>query len=189
MGFDITREDVIGAAANKLLQHIAEDYDENYGHLTETVIERALERIAKQRREAVEAAIEEAVTKATAETAEFDFAEYIESIEFGVTNRWGEVQGERRKLRDHIHHMVEAWLVADVNWEGKSKAEADSYGFKVAGKRIPVLVSNFIRDDVERAVKAALAEVGKRLSQDTGEMVKTVINERLDAVKVSFGKR
>jgi hypothetical protein len=185
----LTREEVIQAVAAKAFRALNNDSDD-YDDSGDTILTSALDRATRQLREARDKAFREkldaAVRAVCAEVASLDIDKQLQVMTFQETTRYGEPKAAARSLREHIDITIAAWLVADVDSDGLSKAEkGDSY-WTSSGKRIPVLIQKYIQEDVKRAVNGALAELSTHISGGLGKMVQDVVKEKLATVGVAF---
>lgn len=169
----------------RLIEHIADrvmrsrGYDEDGDEVT---LPSDLERRLK---DAVTARIDSAVAK-IAETHILPNAEhYIENITFQATNKWGEKQAASMTYREYLAKKAEEYLTEQVNYDGKSKAE-DSYNFRGVQSRISHMVHRHLHYEIEKIMKAVVADENSKIAGGIQEAVKLKLGEILAGLKVNI---
>ena len=186
--FEITKEELLEAAVNRLMRHLEDteglDYTE-HGEFAFNLLDRVESDLNKSRKEMIAKGIEAAVVKLSADNFDAQIAEWIESAKFPITNSYGEAKATMT-VREFIDHRLSTFLTEDVDRNGESKTECrDAYNWQRFGKRIPVAIVRRIRRHIDSGVQTALAAFQKTLSGDIATMVRDAVMERLTKAKVT----
>ena len=137
----------------------------------------------------LEKAIKAAVDKRVGEIAERHVlpitGELVENIVLQATNQWGEKTGEPVTFREYLIKRADNYLREEVNYEGKSKAEAgNSYGWNKAQSRIAHLVHAHLHYNIESAMKEAVKSANTVIVAGIQETVKLKLAEVAAQLKV-----
>lgn len=138
---------------------------------------------------AIEAKIQQAVDQKIAAIAEEHIlprvGELIEKANMMQTNRYGEPKGEPMTFKEYIAYRAENYMSEDVDINGKSKTEGDSYNWRSCGPRLTVLMRSYIRGSMETAAKGAVADINKVIAKNIEKAAKDAIAATAANIKVS----
>ena len=150
--------------------------------------EREVSYATKFKRE-IEKRIQKAVDDKIAALAEVHLiprvGELIESANLQKTNSYGEAKGAPMTFIEYIASRADAYMNENVDFNGKSKEEGDSYNWRSVGPRLTVLMRGYIRETLESHAKNAISDVNKVLAKGMEKAATDAIHAAAAAVKVS----
>lgn len=111
--------------------------------------------------------------------------ELIESANMVKTNQFGEAKSPPMSFKEYIAHRADAYMSEDVDINGKSKGEGDSYSWRSCGPRLTVLMRSYIRDSMEAAAKTAVTDINKAIAKNIEKAAKDAIASTVENLKVS----
>lgn len=163
--------------------------------LREEVIERAATKLAKHinRSESAMEPIRDIITNVVSEVAHKVADDeirpwvegQIESVVLQQTNEWGEARGKAFTFREYLIDRAEKYLMEEVDYHGKSRAESrDSY-FRATGTRIAYMIDKHLYVTIEDAMKEALATANSAIVDGIQQTVKMKLAEIGTALKVT----
>ncbi len=136
----------------------------------------------------LDAAVKERINAQVAKIAEQHVlpkvGEFVESICLQETNKWGEKTGRKMTLTEYMAERADAYLREQVNFDGKSKTEGDSYSWRGTQTRITHLVHQHLHYDVERAIKEGLTNANKVIGDGIRQTVALKLAEVSNALKI-----
>ena len=137
----------------------------------------------------IEKRIQKAVDDKIAALAEVHLiprvGELIESANLQKTNSYGEAKGAPMSFIEYIASRADAYMSENVDINGKSKEEGDSYNWRSVGPRLTVLMRGYIRETLEAHAKNAISDVNKVLAKGMEKAATDAIHAAAAAVKVS----
>lgn len=101
--------------------------------------------------------------------------ELIEQANMRKTNTYGEPKGDPMTFKEYIASRAEAYMSEDVDLNGKSKSEGDSYNWRSCGPRLTVLMKMYIRDTMETHAKAAVNDINKVIAKNLEKAARDAI--------------
>jgi hypothetical protein len=108
----------------------------------------------------------------------------IETLTFTKTSQWGEPKGTPKTWREMLVEKAEDYLAEPVNYDGKTKA-SDAYNWRQHSTRVAYLVEKHIQHEIDRAIKAALADVNSKIAGGIVGAVKVSLQEALSKLSVT----
>ena len=113
--------------------------------------------------------------------------EMIESANLQKTNNYGEKKGDPLTFKEYIAQRAEVYMSEDVDYHGKSKAEAnDSYNWRNCGPRLTVLMQMYIKDTLEKHAKEAVNDVNKVIARNIQKAAQDAIAAAAANIKVNL---
>lgn len=112
--------------------------------------------------------------------------QYIENLTIRQTNKWGEKSGKTLTFVEYLTERAEAYMSEQVNFEGKSKTEADSYSWSGKQTRITHLVEKHLHYSIETAIKGALQTANTAIANGITETVRLKLGEMATAIKIGL---
>lgn len=116
-------------------------------------------------------------------------AAYVENLCLQETNRWGEKTGKSVTFVEYLVDRAEKYLREEVNYEGKSKDEKDSYSWTKATTRIAYMVNKHLQYSIQSAMEKALKSANSAIVGGIEEAVKIKLGEVASALKVKVETR
>lgn len=110
--------------------------------------------------------------------------EYVDNICLQETNKWGEAKGEKLTFIEYLTRKAEAYLVEDVDYQGKTKNESGSYTWKAHTTRIASLVHKHLQFSIERAMKEAVGAANSQIAGGIQQAVGLALQEICAKIKV-----
>lgn len=110
-------------------------------------------------------------------------SEMVETITIQETNKWGEKKGEPVSFIEYMTNRAEAYLREDVNYEGKAKAESNSYSWSKSQSRITHLVHKHLQYSIETAMQAAMQNANSAIADGIQQTVKIKLEEIAKSLK------
>lgn len=182
---------------------------ESLGIGAETIIERTVERIVDElmisrafdedgdpvsvrspAARKVQALVEKRIDETVSALAEKHLlprvTQSIETIVLQRTNEWGEKKGEPLTFLQYLTERADAYMMEDVDWEGKPKHQTDSYSWRKYGSRVSTMIDRHLHLTIEAAMKSAVADANSKIARGLLESVKTCLQRAVDGVKVSI---
>lgn len=169
LGFtkDEIAERIIDRAVQQLLK--AEDYDEDgHSYGVPSTFATAIDKAIRQK-------LDEAVVKAGDEVIAPKIAELIDGHVMVRTNEWGEKKGEPVSFTEYLVQRADAYMVEEVSFDGKSKAQSDSYSFRKFGTRVAYMIDKHLAFHIERAMAAAVGNAHSTIAASLNDAVKIAI--------------
>lgn len=111
--------------------------------------------------------------------------ELIEAANMVQTNKWGEAKSAPMSFKEYIAHRADAYMCEEVDINGKSKGEGDSYSWRSCGPRLSVLMRSYIKDSMETAAKSAVNDINKVIAKNIEKAAKDAIAATAANIKVS----
>lgn len=173
---------VIDRVAEKLLEKIGIDRDEETGSEDEITIPTSLQTKLETRcKEAVDAAIKDIGDKHILPRV----SELIESSVLQKTNEWGQKSGSAKTFTEYLVERAQAWIQDEVDYEGKTKEQSSSCSFKKSGTRVGYMVEKHLQYSIERAMKDALQTANSAIAGGIENAVKIKLQEVLNGIKTT----
>ncbi|WP_414553237.1 hypothetical protein [Stenotrophomonas forensis] len=170
------QERVIARICAKLLEGVGYDEDDNE-FTTASQFQRQMQaRVREQIETTINTIAEREVLP--------NVATYIENLTLQETNRWGEKTGEKVTFIEYLTRRAEAYMQEKVNFDGKTKDEADSYSWSGTQTRITHLVHQHLHYSIDSAMKDALKIANSAIATGIQETVKTKLAEISTTLKV-----
>jgi hypothetical protein len=147
-------------------------------------------KVAKECQKQVGVAVDAAIAKLAEQHILPNVAQYIENVTLQETTKWGEKKGEPKTFIEYLIARAENYLTETVDYEGRAKAERETYSWSGKQTRITFLVHQHLQYSIENAMKAALVEANSQIANGIAETVKLKLGEitqKLSA-KVDFGR-
>ncbi len=133
----------------------------------------------------IQKAVDQKIAALAAEHLIPRVGELIETADMRETTRYGEPKGPALTFKEYIAARAGAYMSEEVDYQGKSKAEADSYNFRSVGPRLVVLMRSYIQNTLDQHAKAAMSGVNKVLAEGMEKAAKQAITSAAAAVKVA----
>jgi hypothetical protein len=111
--------------------------------------------------------------------------ELIEKTNMRQTNRYGEPKGDPMTFIEYIASRAEAYMSEDVDSNGNSKSENDSYNWRSSGPRLTVLMRMYIRSTLEDHAKRAITDVNAVIAKNIAKAAQDAIASASANLKVS----
>lgn len=141
-------------------------------------------------KKAIEAKIQQTVDKKIAEIATEQIiprvGEMIEKANMMQTNNYGEPKGEPMTFKEYIAYRAENYMSENVDINGKSKTESNSYNWRSCGPRLTVLMRSYIRDSMEAAAKSAVTDINKVIAKNIEKAAKDAIAATAANIKIGI---
>lgn len=112
-------------------------------------------------------------------------AQYIETLNLQQTNKWGEKQGGKLTFVEYLVKCAEEYVQEQVDYDGKSKTEKDSYNWSGRTTRIAYLVNAHLYHSIETAMKEALKTANSSIVGGLETAVKLALQQALAGLKVA----
>ncbi len=109
---------------------------------------------------------------------------YIENLCLQETNKWGEKTGQKLTFIEYLVARADAYIREDVNYQGKSKSEGDSYNWSKNTTRIAYLINSHLQYAIDRMTKEALVNANKSIVGGIEQAVKIQLEQVLGKLKV-----
>lgn len=110
--------------------------------------------------------------------------EMVEGLVLQETNRWGEKVGQPVTFVEYLTQRAETWMREEVDYNGKSKGEGDSYGWRKAGTRVSWVIDKHLQYSIETAMKGAVASANQSIIGGLQDAVKIKLAEVAASLKV-----
>ena len=110
---------------------------------------------------------------------------YVEDLCLQETNRWGEATGKPVTFIEYLVARAEAYLREEVNFEGKTRAEAHGYSWQKAQTRITHLVHQHLQYSIDSAMKDAISTANSALTDGIAETCRIKLREIAKNLKVN----
>ncbi len=187
---DLKQLEALGITAEDLTQRIVDQAVENLlnasGYDPENDTEVRYEsRFKKEIEKRLLSAVDQKISALAAEHIVPRVGEMIEQASMRKTNGYGEPKGEPMSFKEFIASRAESYMSEDVDSNGKSKAEGDSYNWRSCGPRLTVLMRIYIRDTLEAHAKTAVNDVNKVIAKNIEKSAIDAIHAAANALKVS----
>lgn len=109
-------------------------------------------------------------------------ATYIENLTLQETNQWGEKRGKHVTFIEYLTQRADAYMREEVNYEGKSKDQANGFSWSKSGTRVAFMVDKHLHYSIETAMKAALANANSAIVGG----IKSAVDIGLDNVRAKL---
>ena len=172
------QERVVDGLIERILGSKADDDDDNY--VRRTVMDEAQQVVV----EAINAKVDAIAAAHILPRIEA----MIEGLVLQQTNKWGEKIGNPVTFTEFIIQRAEAWMVEDVNFEGKSKGQ-DSYSWKKDTTRMAFMIDRHLQYHIENAMKQVLKDANSKIAEGIEQAVKIKLNEISLALEPSLKKK
>lgn len=140
-------------------------------------------------RRTLDALVKERISAAVTEIAERELlprvTQTVESIVLQETTKWGEKKGEPVTFTQYLVQRAEDYIREEVDWNGKSKAEAGSYTWSKGTTRISFLIHQHLQLRIEAAVKEALSVANAAIAGGLQDAVKIKLEEVVKGLKIA----
>ena len=140
--------------------------------------------IPSQFKRLIDAAVQKRIDQRVTELADThilpNVVELVEKARFQETNRWGEpTEGKpRMTFQEYLVKRAEEYLSEQVNFEGKSKSEKDSYGsWNPTQTRLTYLVHQHLQYEFNTVIKNVMAGAIGTVARAIHETVRIQLNE------------
>jgi len=110
--------------------------------------------------------------------------EMIEAADMRQTNKYGEPTTPHLTFKEFIAARAESYMTEDVDVNGNTKGEGDSYNWRSSGPRLTVLMRMYITTTLETHAKAAMTDVNKVIANNIEKAARDAINAAAAALKV-----
>lgn len=115
---------------------------------------------------------------------------YIESLTLQETNSWGEKRGESVSFTEYLVQRAQAYMREEVNYQGKSKAEADGYSWSGSKQtRVTHLIHEHLQHSIATAMKDALTVATGEIARGIHETARHKLNEIAANLKVQVATK
>lgn len=178
LGFtkDELQQRVVDQLCESILSGKAYDEDGNE-HYDDSQFKKQLEeRLRKHINETVNAIAEKHVLP--------NVTQYIENLCLQQTNKWGEKTGKPVTFIEYLVARAEAYIGEDVNHEGKSKDEKDSYNWSKNTTRIAYLINSHLQYSISVMVKNAMDGMNKSIVGGIEKAVKIQLEQTLGKLQI-----
>lgn len=169
------QERLIKRLADELMGRAEQDdYD---GYASDATFKKKMEAHIRER---VDATIEKLAKKHVLPKV----GEYIETLTLEQTNKWGEKRGKTFTFIEYLVERCHAYMTEEVNYEGKSKAEADSYSWSARTTRVAHMVHSHLSHSISTAISTALKDFNTSVGNGLAEAVKMQLEATLAKLRV-----
>jgi hypothetical protein len=183
LGFtkDELSERVVERICEQLLTTTYYDEDDEDGEpcTRESQVSRSLKELVKTRLDAKVAEIAEKHVLPKIDAM-------VEDLSLQETNKWGEKKGSPVTFIEYLVERAERYLTEEVNYDGKSRKEADSYSFRAYGTRVSQLVHKQLDFEIKIAMEQAVKTVNHNLKEGLAKTVQIKLEEIAKALKVEI---
>ena len=138
-------EKVIDRIVERMLQGFGNDWDDEYD--CDSTFKRKLD-------DKVKAMIDARVNAMADKHVLPNVNALIENITLQKTNSWGEATGTKYTFIEYLVHRAEAYLLEEVNYNGKTRGE-DSYSWSKFGTRMAYMVDQNLAFSIKTAMEQA----------------------------------
>jgi hypothetical protein len=114
---------------------------------------------------------------------------YIENLTLQQTNKWGETQGEPVTFIEYLTKRAEAYMVEEVNYEGKTKGESGGYSWAKAQARLAHMVDKHLHYSIDTAMKAALQTANSAIAEGIEKTVRIKLDEIVKGLKTTVATK
>lgn len=111
-------------------------------------------------------------------------SQYVENLMLQETNKWGEKKGGSVTFVEYLVQRAEAYIQEQVDYDGKSKSEKDSYNWTGRTTRIAYLVNAHLHYHIETAMKEALKNANSVIVGGLEAAAKAGLQQALAGLKV-----
>jgi hypothetical protein len=158
-------------------------------HLLDLVVDRISDSLLSEFNGRLNTAISSRINKAVEKIADEHILpkvnQMVEEVTLQATNKWGEAKGEPLTFVEYLVERAENYIREEVNYEGKTKEEVNTYGWKGSQTRIAYMIHKYLQYSIERAMKEALRDIDSALVEGIEETVKIKLAEIQKAIKIS----
>lgn len=168
---------VVDACVQRLFETTSMDED-GFEFASKSPLAKRLEAVVK---DAIDAKVNEIAEKHILPLT----STFIESVTLQATNQWGEKTGQSMTFIEYLIRRAEAYLLEDVDFQGRSKSAADSYSWKKAQTRLTHMIHEHLHYSIDTAMKTAIANANAVIVGGIQDTVKTKLGEIASALKVS----
>lgn len=109
---------------------------------------------------------------------------YLEGLCLQETNSWGEKKGKPVTFIEYLVQRAEAYMLEEVNYEGKSKGQNGSYSWSKSGTRISYLVNQHLQYSIQTAMQNALKDANSHIVGGLEQAIKIKLAEVQNSIKV-----
>lgn len=179
---ELLEEKVIAECADRLLTGVIidEEGDED----------RRPSDIARQITKMVKAKVDQAIQELGDKHVMPKIIEHIEGITLQRTNEWGERNKEKPKtFIEYMTERAEAYIREEVNYEGKSKDQANGYSWSKNGTRIAYMIDHHLQYAIKVAIEAALKDVNTKIGCALAKQVQISLEQVMDGLKVTVNTK
>lgn len=134
--------------------------------------------------ERVKAQIEASIAAMAEKHVLPNVAQYVENLTLQQTNQWGEAKGKKVTFLEYLVQRAEAYIQEQVDYDGKSKSEKDSYNWTGRTTRIAYLVNAHLHYHIETAMKEALKNANSVIVGGLEAAAKAGLQQALAGLKV-----
>ena len=145
---------------------------------------RSRSQLAKKMDAMVKQRIDETVNRLADQYVLPNVATYIENLTLQATNKWGEKTGSTMTFIEYLTQRAEAYISEQVDHNGKSKSESDSYGWSGRTSRVSYMVDEHLHYSIEAAMKQALATANSQIKGGLETAVKMSLEQVLAKLRV-----
>lgn len=173
---------VVNATATALLTSTVlrvadDDEDEDTTYQVASPLKKQLDAEIQRR-------VDTAVAALLAQHIEPLVASKLETLLLVPTNQWGERKGEPETFLEYATRRADAYLTEKVNHDGKSQSEANGYSWSASTTRVVHLANQYLKFEIERAMKAALADVNSRIAGGISAAVTQAMTDVQQRLKI-----
>jgi hypothetical protein len=108
----------------------------------------------------------------------------IETLTFTKTSQWGEPKAEPKTWREMLVEKAEGYLSEPVNYDGETKSQG-SHNWRHHTTRVAHLVEKHIQYEIDKAIKAALADANSKIAGGILGAVRLSLQEALGKLSVT----
>lgn len=111
--------------------------------------------------------------------------QYIENLTLQETTKWGEKTGQPVTFIEYLVQRAHAYIQEEVDYNGKSKSEGDSYNWRKNTTRIAYLINAHLQYNISVAMKNALDDANKSIVGGIEKAVKIQLEQIVGGIKTS----
>jgi hypothetical protein len=108
----------------------------------------------------------------------------IETLTFTKTSQWGEPKAEPITWREMLVEKAEGYLAEPVNLNGWTQKDT-AYNWRQHSTRVVYLVEKHIQYEIDKAIKAALADANSKIAGGILGAVRLSLQEALGKLSVT----
>lgn len=110
---------------------------------------------------------------------------YIEGLCLQETNKWGEKTGQKKTFVEYLVERADAYMREDVNYEGKSKDQTNSYNWSKNTTRIAYLINTHLQYSINTAMTTALKTANEAIAGGIEKAVRIQLDHVINGIKTS----
>jgi hypothetical protein len=169
------QERVVEQAVCQLMRGVSYDEDGNPCDVTSGFKRKLDESLRKQ--------IDTAINQLAEKHVLPNITSYLESLTLQETNKWGEKTKKSLTFIEYLVQRAEAYMVEEVDHNGKSKAESNDSWWRGSQTRVAFLINQHLQYNIKSAMEDALKSANSQIAIGIAETVKLQLKDLLEKIK------